>query len=132
MAALLSGFVRVLALSCTLFMIRGTAQDIQPSLKLWTVSAATLSSANAIDALSSMRLNRDPNLRESNSLLASSSGRFETGRAVGIQAGLAACILVPEYLLIRRHPKLARAFSYVNFGLSAIPAQAAIHNFGLK
>jgi hypothetical protein len=140
MNALFSGSIRVLAMHCMLLTLSATAEEMGthpeqisplPSFKLWSISTVVLSGAIGADAISSIRLNGNPNLRETNSLLASSSGQFESRRAVAIQAGLAAAVLIPEYLLIRKYPKIAKPLSYVNFGLTAIPAHAAIHNFGL-
>src|SRR5437016_3574781 len=99
--------IRALVLSGAL-LSAAWAQDIpKPSLKLWYTPVAAIAGANALDYASSVALEGSPNVHESNGLLINNSGQFSPGRAIAIKLGINAAFLLPEYLLIRRYPRLA-------------------------
>lgn len=112
------------------------AQELrsEPRLKLWSVSVAQMMAGTSFDACSSIRMNQlaDRGLAlETNGAFADGRGRYVAARALPIQFGTYAGIAAGEYLLLRRHPKMARAFSVVNFGLSGIGFGMGFHNMVL-
>jgi len=70
--------------------------------------------------------------RETNGLYADDRGHYVTARAAPIECGMYAGIAGGEYLLLRKYPKLARAFSIVNFGLSGIGFTSGVRNMVLR
>ena len=97
----------------------------------WRVSALTYVAANAFDYGTSEALRGVPGVYESNPLQTSGNRQFAPGRAAAFKVGVTLGLLVPEYLLLRGHPKMARAFTYINFGASGVPIWAAAHNLSL-
>jgi hypothetical protein len=91
---------------------------------VWIVSIGTMLGATAADAYSSW------GKRESNSLLASANGTFG-GKGVAIKAGLAGCVLTPQFLF-RKHSDWHLAFAVSNFAETGIFTGAAIHNMQIK
>ena len=54
-------------------------------------------------------------------------GRF-TGRDVGIKAGFVGGNMLVQYLLLKKHPKLAKGFAFFNFGQSIAPVCGIVQN----
>jgi hypothetical protein len=90
---------------------------------LWTASIAAMLAGTSADAVSSWHK------REGNSLLASSNGMFGA-RGVGIKAGIAAGVLLPQ-IVLRKHKDLRIAFVVGNLAEAGVFTGAAIHNFQL-
>jgi hypothetical protein len=90
---------------------------------LWTASIAAMLAGTSADAVSSWHK------REGNSLLASSNGMFGA-RGVGIKAGIAAGVLLPQ-IVLRKHKDLRIAFVVGNLAEAGVFTGAAIHNFRL-
>jgi hypothetical protein len=97
----------------------------QSGMRFWKISAAALVSASALDIASSWG-----KCCEGNSLLASPDRRFGA-RGLTIKSGALGGQLLLQYLVARKHPKLARVLGFVNIaGAGAITA-VAIHNYGI-
>ena len=79
-----------------------------------------LAGASALDAATSF------GKQEGNSLLASPNGTFGA-KGLGLKAGIAASVLVPE-ILLRRHRNLRGPLTAVNFGDAAFFSVIAAHN----
>ena len=95
-----------------------------PGKRLWQWSVTSLAAANAMDIQSSW------GKHELNRALAGPGGTFGRDGAllkIGLQGGL----MGMEYLLTRGHagPRLYRALSILNFGISAGTAAVAVHNY---
>ena len=102
-----------------------TSDDrLASAARLWKVSLATLSAANALDIHSSW------GKHELNSTLSGPSGNFG-GQSALIKLGFQGGLLGFEYLITRGHPsgKLYHVLSIVNFGASATFTGAAAHNY---
>jgi hypothetical protein len=91
---------------------------------LWAASIAAMAAGTSADAVSSW------DKREGNSLLASSNGMFGA-RGVGIKAGIAAGVLLPQ-IILRKHKELRTAFVLGNLTEAGVFTGAAIHNFRLS
>ncbi len=92
--------------------------------RLWITSMAAAVAATSLDAASSW------GKMESNSFLASSNGTFGA-KGLGIKAGLAAMVIVPQ-ICLRKHKELRAAFIIGNFGEASIFSAAAIHNLNIR
>lgn len=95
-----------------------------PGKGLWKWSVTSLAAANALDIQSSW------GKHELNRALAGPGGTFGRDGAllkIGLQGGLMGL----EYLVTRGHagPRLYRALSILNFGISAGTAAVAAHNY---
>jgi hypothetical protein len=90
---------------------------------IWIASIFAMAAGTGADAATSWHK------RESNSLLASSDGTFGA-KGLGIKAGLAGGLLLPQ-LLFRRHKDLRTAFTVGNFAQAGIFTGIAIHNAGI-
>jgi len=89
----------------------------------WKWSLLTMAGSNAADTASSLRCQSSPDVHEANPLY----GQFNA-RAVSIKAGLVGGQAAVQWLIVRKARKLKRFFSVLNFGQSAAPAWAAVHN----
>ena len=98
--------------------------DVASAARLWKVSIATLSVANALDVQSSW------GKHELNGTLSGPSGNFG-GQGALIKLGFQGGLIGLEYLITRGHPsgKLYHALSIVNFGASAAIGSVAAHNY---
>lgn len=92
--------------------------------RLWIGSILAAVAGTSVDAATSW------GKRESNGLLASSDGTFGA-KGLGIKAGFAAAIIVPQ-ICLRKHRELKGAFAMGNFGEAAIFAGAAVHNLQIR
>lgn len=92
--------------------------------RIWIASMIAAVAGTSFDAASSWHR------PESNPLLASSDGRFGA-KGLGIKAGFAAGLLVPQVLL-RKHKELKVPFAVGNFGEAAIFTGVAIHNLSIR
>ncbi len=90
----------------------------------WKISLAPMLASQALDAASSY------GLRERNSLLAGSDGRFGM-QAVAIKFGVTAGILGLEYLVVRKFPRSAKLFTIVNWTAAGATTGLAVHNYRL-
>ncbi len=87
--------------------------------RIWIASMLAMVGATSLDAGTSW------GKREANGFLASSDGTFGA-KGLGIKAGMAVGVLVPEILL--RHKDLKSKFAVGNFAEAAIFAGVSIHN----
>ncbi len=110
-----------------------SAESPEPprNIRVWRVSVLTFVAANAFDYASSAALRGTPGLHEANVLEANANGQYALGRGAAFKIGATCAVVVPEYLLIRKYPKMAKLFSYINFGSSAAPIWAGSHNLSL-
>jgi len=92
--------------------------------RLWIGSMVAVVAGTSLDAASSW------GKRESNPLLAGSSGTFGA-KGLGIKAGVAAAVLVPQ-ICLRKHKELRGAFMFGNYGEASIFTAAAIHNLRIR
>ncbi len=91
--------------------------------RIWVISMTAVAAATSFDAASSW------GKLESNSLLASSDGRFGA-KGLSIKAGVAAGVIIPE-ILFRKHKDLKTKFAIGNFAEAAVFTGAGIHNLGI-
>lgn len=70
-------------------------------------------------------------MRELNPLLAGPDGRFGA-KATGIKVGTAAAVVGIEWLIVKKWPGAARAFSKLNWGSAALTGAVAAHNYSIK
>ena len=108
------------------FALSQEIPQVQPNNTLWKASLATYAAANVADLTSGARLASNPAYRETNPLMQS------TAAAVGIKAGIIGAVVVTNWLVLRRHPEQKKMLAILNFGASAAPLAAAIHNGGLR
>ena len=108
-----------------------SAQEATPP-KLWYWSLATMAASNSLDLISSQRAQRLNLGHETNGWYTDAAGRFQLGKAVGVKAGMTFGAAGIEYLLIRKHPKLAKYCSILNFTIAAPTGIAAGRNFALR
>lgn len=107
-----------------------SAQEATP--KAWYWSLATMAAANSLDLISSQRAQRLNLGHETNGWYTDAAGRFELGKAAGVKASLTVGPAIGEYLLIRKHPKLAKYCALLNFTIAAPAGIAAGRNFALR
>jgi len=90
---------------------------------LWIASMFAMAAGTSADAATSWHK------KESNRLLASSDGTFGP-KGLGIKAGLAGGLLLPQ-ILFRRHNDLRTAFTIGNFAQAGFFTGVAVHNMGI-
>ena len=56
---------------------------------------------------------------EANPLLQGKDGKFDLGKGLSLKGGTTGGFLVVQYLLVRKWPRLAKPFSYINFSYGA-------------
>jgi len=91
---------------------------------LYGISVASVLGANVMDITSSY------GKKEANPLLQGSGGTFDA-RSAGRKAGALGGLQVADYLLVRKHPELAKGAVVMNFVATAIFAGLAAHNYGI-
>ena len=92
--------------------------------RLWIASIFASVAGTSFDAASSW------GGRESNSLLASSDGSFGA-KGLGIKAGVAAAVIIPQ-ICLRKRKDLRAIFTAGNFGQATIFTGAGIHNLRVR
>jgi hypothetical protein len=97
----------------------------QSSMHRWKLSVAPVFASQALDVASSYRM------RELNPMLASSDGSFGA-KGAGIKLGATAGLLGVEYLIVRKYPRSARAFTKINWSVSIVTTGFAAHNFSIR
>jgi hypothetical protein len=102
-----------------------SAQPSAATLRAWRFSAAAVVAAAVVDTHSSWN-----KCCEANSLLASSDGRFGR-RATVIKSSAVAAQMVVQYFAVRHSRRLAKVFTYVNFGTAAGLSAVAVRNYGI-
>lgn len=125
--------------ACTLFM---SAQSVPDKLNfaersgqgqpnhdrllnhLWIASLCAVAASTSFDAATSW------GYRESNGLLASSSGAFGP-RGVSLKVAAAAAVIVPQ-ILLRHHRSMKPAFIIGNLAESGVFTGAAVHNIHVR
>ncbi|HEX4810912.1 MAG TPA: hypothetical protein VH325_18385 [Bryobacteraceae bacterium] len=95
-----------------------TAHDRKVN-RIWIASMLAMVGATSLDAGTSW------GKREANGFLASSDGTFGA-KGLGIKAGMAAGVILPEILL--RHKDLKSKFAVGNFAEAAIFTGVSVHN----
>lgn len=91
----------------------------------WKRSLIPMLAAQGLDIASSY------GMRELNPLLAGPDGRFGA-KATGIKVGTAAAVVGIEWLIVKKWPGAARAFSKLNWGSAALTGAVAAHNYSIK
>jgi hypothetical protein len=92
--------------------------------RLWIASIFAAVGGTGLDAATSW------GKLEGNSLLASSNGTFGA-KGLGIKAGLAAAVIIPQ-ICLRKHKELKGVFALGNFGEAGIFAGTAVHNLQVR
>lgn len=88
----------------------------------WKLSLAPMVAAQSLDIASSWgRI-------ENNPLLAGGNGRFGM-QGAGIKIGIVGAAVVAEYLILKRHPKMARFFSRLNYANAIFTGSVAVRNY---
>ena len=100
------------------------AQEGSHPPRLWVTSVAAMLAGTAADSYTSWHKH------ESNSFLASSNGQFGA-KGVEIKVGIAAAVLVPQFIFRRRH-EWRLPFAISNFAEAGIYTGAAVHNAGVR
>ncbi len=95
------------------------------SLSRWQLSVAPVFASQALDVASSY------GMRELNPMLAGSDGGFGA-KGAGIKLGASAGLLGVEYVIIRKYPRSARAFTKINWSVSIVTTGFAAHNFAIR
>ena len=90
----------------------------------WKMSLAPLVAAHSLDVASSW------GYVETNPLLAGPDGRFGM-QSAGIKLGIVAGAVLVEYLLLRRHPKMAKLFTRANYFNATITGGIAARNYAV-
>jgi hypothetical protein len=101
------------------------AEQNNPWKRRWAVSLSPLVASQALDAASSY------GMRELNPLLANSNGSFGS-KAAGIKFSAIGGLVAVEYLLVKKYPKSAKAFSILNWTSTAITTGLTVHNYNLR
>jgi len=115
---------RRLAIGLLLFLAPLAAQDNgthRPWRRVWQASVAALVAGNAADAATSW------GKYETNGALRGSGLAFG-GRALGVKCGITAGLLLPQFILMRRHPEAVKATAAINFTAAAVLGLQAAHN----
>ena len=120
-----SGMAQPIVVKCYTNGCFDAATVREVSLTPWKASLATLAAAHSLDIASSL------GKREGNPLLNQASSRFSWQGAVAV-AGAVGAVVVVEWLVVRRHPEVARKFAIVNFINAGAVAGIAAHNFTVK
>jgi hypothetical protein len=90
---------------------------------LWKASIVTIAGAKVADIASSW------GKREMNPI--PGRGAFG-GRQTAISGGITAGVVGMEFLVVKRCPKAARVFRWVNFGAAGVVSAVAVHNYQLR
>jgi hypothetical protein len=97
----------------------------QTLMRRWKMSVAPVFASQALDVTSSY------GMRELNPMLASSDGSFDA-KGAAIKLGATAGLLGVEYLIVRKYPRSARAFTKINWSVSTVTTGFAVHNFAIR
>jgi hypothetical protein len=97
----------------------------QTAMRRWKMSVVPVFASQALDVTSSY------GMRELNPMLASSDGSFGA-KGAGIKLGATAGLLGVEYLIVRKYPRSARAFTKINWTVSIVTTGFAAHNFSIR
>jgi|SRR5579884_2188190 len=102
------------------------AIEPMPSIhRSWKWSLAPVVASQALDITSSY------GMRELNPALAGPDGRFGL-RAASVKISVTGAIIGVEYLIVKFHPRAARALTKLNWSGSAVTAGFAAHNFAIR
>jgi len=97
----------------------------QTAMRRWKMSVVPVFASQALDVTSSY------GMRELNPMLASSDGSFGA-KGAGIKLGATAGLLGVEYLIVRKYPRSARAFTKINWTVSIVTTGFAAHNYAIR
>lgn len=86
------------------------AQEAHKIPHVWKWSAVVAVAGTTADFATSVGWS------EKNSLLSGADGKFDARKGLAIKGGMTGGFLVVQYVLIRKWPKLAKPFAYINFG----------------
>jgi len=91
--------------------------------RAWSISAGAFAVSAALDAHSSW------GRYETNPII----GRGQFGsRQAATTLGISAGVITAEYLLLRKHPRLARTLTWTNFAITGIRFGTAARNYRLS
>jgi len=93
--------------------------------RFWAASVALVIAANALDIASSR------GMAESNPLLRTQGGTFNTGRAVLIKSSVSGGVLLLQALTMRRHPNQGNIYAVPNVAGAAALSAVAIRNWSM-
>lgn len=91
----------------------------------WKWSLAPLVASQGLDIASSY------GMRELNPLLAGPQDQFGSKGAM-VKAGVTAAFIGVEYLIVKAHPRAAKAFAKINWSGAALTTAFAAHNFSIR
>lgn len=98
----------------------------QPSTLALKVSFSALVAAEGADLWSSHgKIEGEP-------LLRAPDGTFSDAKGIALKGAALAALGLTEAWWVRKHPKAARAFTWLNYGLGGATAAIAAHNFSVK
>ncbi|MGA2591691.1 MAG: hypothetical protein ABSH32_17390 [Bryobacteraceae bacterium] len=89
--------------------------------RIWQASVAAVLAGNSADAATSW------GKYETNGALRGSGLAFG-GRALGLKCGITAGLLLPQFVLMRRHPQAVKATAAINLSAAAVLGLQAAHN----
>lgn len=96
----------------------------QPS-KLWIASCVALVAATSLDMSSSWGRN------EANPILRSGDGHFGPKGAT-IKLAMAGAMIAPQFFVMKRAPRLQKAFAIANFVQAGLYTGVAVRNYGVS
>lgn len=101
------------------------AKVMENAKKRWMWSSVALVAASFADVHSSW------GKLESNGLLKSSNGTFGA-KGFGIKMGLVSGVLLTQYVMVDKSPKLANALTWSNYGMAAVKTGVAARNYTIE
>ena len=102
-----------------------TPVEAKPEMRLWKISAAALVGASVADMASSYG-----RCCEANRLLASPDKTFG-GRGVAVKSATLGAQLWVQYMVARKHPKVAKVLGFINFAGAGAMTAVAVRNYGI-
>lgn len=105
--------------------LKEEAKVLENAKKRWMWSTVALVAASFADVHSSWGKS------ESNSLLRSQNGTFGA-KGLGIKMGIVGGVLVGQYLVVEKNPRLANVMTYGNFGMAAVKTGVAARNYTIE
>ena len=101
------------------------AQAQEPSFS-WKLSVGTLAATQALDVVSSI------GGYEQNGFLRGTDGKFDVGKGVAVKSAYVGGLVITEMLLAKKHPRLYKGFTFLNFGISGATGIVVAHNFIIR
>ena len=115
----------MLAIGAGLAHAGDTEVDRDALKRAWERSLIPLVASQAVDAASSY------GYRELNPILAGPNGEFGA-KATTMKFAVVGALVLGEYLLVRKSPKVAGIFQKLNWASSAVTTGLAVHNYVVR